>query len=97
MMIVVLVKLGIELSSCVSHSPQNGKQRLSAYQVEHRHFHHALVEIGSAVLNNLDSHHLLRLEVLALDDLTKRALAQYIKDEVSIPTRYLMLACSPPC
>lgn len=56
------------------------------YQVENRHLHHTLVEVRRAVLDNLDSHDLLRLKILTLDDLAKRALAEHIQDQVSVPS-----------
>lgn len=53
-------------------------------QIKHRHLHHALVEIRSLVLDHLHSNHLLRLQVLTLDDLAEGALAEYIENQVSI-------------
>ena len=58
-----------------------------AYQIEHGYLHHALVEIGRSVLDDLDGHHLLSLQILALDDLAKRTLAQNIEDEIAVPTK----------
>ena len=62
-----------------------GEKEATTYQVEDGNFHHALIEIGRPVLDNLDSHHLLCLEVLALDDLAKCALPKNVEDEVTIP------------
>jgi hypothetical protein len=55
------------------------------YQIKHRNFHHTLVKVSRAVLDDLDSNNLLRLEVLTLDDLTKSSLAQHVENEVSVP------------
>lgn len=55
------------------------------YQIKHRNFHHTLVEVGRAVLDDLDGDNLLRLEILAFDDLAKSTLAQHIENKVSIP------------
>lgn len=54
------------------------------YQVQDRHFHHTLVEVRGPVLNDLDSDHLLRFQVLALDHLTEGALPEDIEDEIAI-------------
>lgn len=54
-------------------------------QVQHRHLHHALVEVGCPILDDLHCHHFLCLKILTLDDLTKCALPKDIKNEVSIP------------
>ena len=43
-----------------------------------------LIEVGRLVLDHLDGDHLLRLEILAFDHLSKRALAQHVENEVSI-------------
>jgi hypothetical protein len=58
---------------------------LHIYQIKHRNFHHALVEVSRAVLDDLDGNNLLRLEVLAFDDLAKSTLAQHIENKVSVP------------
>lgn len=55
------------------------------YQIKHRNFHHTLVKVSRAILDDLDGNNLLRLEVLAFDDLAKSTLAQHIENEVSIP------------
>lgn len=55
------------------------------YQIKHRNFHHTLVKVSRAVLDDLDGNNLLRLEVLAFDDLAKGALAQHVENKVSIP------------
>lgn len=53
-------------------------------QVQNRHFHHTLVEIGGLVFDHFNRDHLLGLEVLTFDDLTERPLTQHIQDEISI-------------
>jgi hypothetical protein len=55
------------------------------YQIEHGHFHHALIEVCRPVLNDFNGHNLLGFKVLALDDLPKSALPEYIQDEVATP------------
>lgn len=55
------------------------------YQIKNRHFHHALVEVGCAILDDLDSYHLLSLKILTLDNLAEGTLSQNVQDEVSIP------------
>lgn len=45
------------------------------YQVKDRHLHHALVEVRSPVLDDLDGNNLLGLQILTLDDLPECALA----------------------
>lgn len=56
-----------------------------SYQVQNRHFHHTLVEVCCAVLDDFYSHDLLSLEILTLDDLAESALTQNIEDKVPIP------------
>lgn len=55
------------------------------YKIQNRHLHHTLIEVGRLVLDDLDSHHFLRLQVLAFYHLTESALSQHIENEVSIP------------
>jgi hypothetical protein len=55
------------------------------YQIENRYFHHALIEISRAVLDDLDSHYLLGLEVLAFDYLSECTLAQNVQNQISVP------------
>lgn len=55
------------------------------YQIQDGHFHHALVEIGSPILDNLDGDDFLRLEVLTFHDLAESALAQHVENEISVP------------
>ena len=44
------------------------------YQIQHRNFHHTLVEIGSLVLDDFDSHYLSRFQVLTFYDLAEGTL-----------------------
>lgn len=83
MMIVMLIKLTVKLRLISNHS-FTAEKRVS-YQVKNRHFHHALIEVCRFVLDNLHGHHLLRLQILALDDLAKRALPKHIQNQVPIP------------
>lgn len=83
MVVVVPVKLGVELRNC--QSPWQVGRPQKTYQIQHRHFHHALVEVGGSVLDNLDSNHFLRLQVLAFDDLAESTLAEDVEDEVPVP------------
>ena len=78
--LVVRVALLVQLYNSRQHR-QNREER-STHQVEDGHFHHTLVEVGRLVLDDLDGHNLVRLHVLALDDLAERALPQYIQDQV---------------
>lgn len=66
----------------------------SAYQIENRDLHHALVEIRRLVFDDLDGNNLLRLEVLALDDLAEGALAKDIEDQISVSKKARSLATS---
>lgn len=66
--------------------------RLEAtYQVQNRHLHHTLVEVRSAVLDNLDSDNFLGLEVLTFDDLAEGSLTQNVQDQIPIPVRSYQL------
>ena len=53
-------------------------------QVKDRNLHHALIEIGGSILDNLDRDHLLRLQILAFDYLAEGSLAKNIEYEVPI-------------
>lgn len=70
---------------CVRTHPTCGVFKEGTYQVENRHLHHTLVEVCRAILDYLDCDDFLRLQVLALNDLPKCALAQYIQDQIPIP------------
>ena len=52
-------------------------------KLEDRYLHHTLVKVGGFVFDHFDSHDRIRLQVLALDDLTKRSLTQDIQNQVS--------------
>lgn len=67
----------------------------SAYQVQDRHFHHALVKIGSPILDDLDRHHLLGLEILALDDLPESTLTKNVQNQVAVPVALLAKIAHP--
>jgi hypothetical protein len=83
MMVIVLVELGVELHRCQrAAQDQNSAQ---SYQVQNRHLHHALVEVRSAVLDDLDGNNLLGLEILAFHDLAERSLAQNVQNQIPIP------------
>ena len=56
------------------------RKKRETYKIQHGHFHHTLVEIGSSVLDDLDSHDFLSLEILTLDDLPECALAEDIEN-----------------
>lgn len=61
-------------------------------QIQHRYFHHALVKVGSPVLDHFHRHNLLGLQILAFDDLSKRALAEDVKDQVAILVAIVFVA-----
>jgi hypothetical protein len=46
-----------------------------AYQIQDGDFHHALVEVGGLIFDNLNRHNLLGFQVLTFHDLTEGALA----------------------
>lgn len=58
-----------------------------SYQIEDGHLHHTLVKVGCSIFDHFYSHNLLSLQILAFYDLTERALAEDIENEVSIPGR----------
>jgi hypothetical protein len=45
------------------------------HEIKNGHFHHALVEVCRAILDDLDGDNLLGSEILALDNLAKCSLA----------------------
>lgn len=61
--------------------------RCKPYQVQDGHLHHALVEIRRPVLDDLDGNHLLRFQILALDDLAKSTLSKHVQYEISVPVK----------
>ena len=79
--VIVLVHLLIQLCPVSTAQCVLGR---NTHQVKYRYFHHTLIEVCCAVLDHLDRHHLLRLQVLALDDLAKRSLAQHIENQVAV-------------
>lgn len=52
------------------------------YEIQNGDFHFALIQVGRFVLDDFDSDDIMRPHVLALDNLSKRALTQNIKNEV---------------
>ena len=55
------------------------------YEIKNRNLHHTLIEVGRPVLDDLDSNHLLSLEILAFHDLSECTLAKNVQDQVSVP------------
>jgi len=49
-------------------------------QFEYCDLHHRLLEVGRLVLDHLDGYDLVRDQVLALDHLAERSLAQHVED-----------------
>ena len=67
---------------------RGGKGRgRGTHQIENRYFHHTLVKVCRPVLDDLDSHNLLGLQVLAFYHLAEGTLSEDVEDEVAIPTR----------
>ena len=62
-----------------------------SHQVQHWNFHHTLVKICSSILHHLDCYHFLCFEILALHDLSKRALTKHVQNEISVPIRTCQL------
>lgn len=60
-------------------------------EIKHGDLHHTLVEIGRPVLDYFDGHDLLRLEVLAFDNLPKGTLTEHVKDQITIPMCYALV------
>lgn len=54
------------------------------HQIQDRNLHHALIEIGGTVLDDLDCDYFLRLEVLAFNDLPECSLTKDIEDQIAI-------------
>ena len=57
----------------------------ASYEIQNGHLHHTLIEVRRPVLDNLDRNNLLGPEILALDNLSKRSLAQNVQNEVAVP------------
>jgi hypothetical protein len=47
---------------------------LAVEQIQHRNFHHTLVEVGRLVLDDFDSHYFTRFQVLAFHNLAEGTL-----------------------
>lgn len=56
----------------------------ASHQIQNRNFHHALVEVRSAILHDLYCNNLLGFQVLAFYYLSKSTLPKNIKDEIAI-------------
>ena len=78
-MIVVLVELTVELESSIS-AWSSELSEAGSYQIQHRYFHHTLVEVGSSIFDDFHCHNFLGFEVLTFYHLSKGALAKNIED-----------------
>ena len=81
-MVIILVHLFIELQHV---SLVNDKDLGQAYQIEDGHLHHTLIEVGSSVFDNFDSHNFLCSEILTFDDLSEGTLTENVENKVSVP------------
>jgi hypothetical protein len=81
--VVVLIHRLIELNIC----QQVGESSRVSYEIQNGHLHHTLIEVRRPVLDDLDRDNLLGPEILALDHLSKRSLAQNVQNEVAVPAR----------
>ncbi len=70
--IVVLVELGVELEGVSKRREERARE---THQVQNRDFHHALVEVGCTVLDDLHRNDLLGFQILAFYHLPKGSLA----------------------
>lgn len=50
------------------------------YQIEHRDFHHALIEVSGSIFDNLYRHDLLGFKILAFYHLAKGTLTKNVED-----------------
>lgn len=85
MVVVVLVELRVELVIVSTENQVN--VLVTTYQVQDRHFHHTLIKVRSSVLDDLDCHHFLCLQILAFDNLTKSSLTQHVKNQIPVPEK----------
>ena len=53
-------------------------------EIQHRHLHHALVEVGSLVLDHFDGDNLLSLQILTFDDLAEGALPEHVENQIPV-------------
>lgn len=61
------------------------REKTETYEIKDGNLHHALIEVGCPVFDDLDSHNFLGLKVLTLHDLSEGTLTENVQDEVSIP------------
>jgi hypothetical protein len=73
----LLVQLQVVSGRCLA-------SEWSTDQIKDRDLHHALIEVGGSVFDDFHGNYLLRLQVLTLHNLAKRALPENIEDEVPI-------------
>ena len=66
--------------------------KLGVEEVQDRYLHHALVEVCSPVLHDLDSHHLLCFQILTLHHLSESTLTQHVQYQIPIFMRCLFAA-----
>ena len=76
MWVTLLIQLLYTINSCAFIEER------TTYEFQDGHLHHTLVEVRWLVLDYLHSNNLVRLHVLTLDDLSKSALAQNVKNKV---------------
>ena len=86
MMIVVLVQLTIKLRKCVSEELGSSNVEIS-YKIQHRDFHHTLVEVSCAILHHFHGDDLLCFQILAFHNLSESALAKHIQNEITVPKK----------
>lgn len=88
MVVIVFVELGVQLCQKMLEKPNKysfaSLPCVPTNQIEHGNFHHTLIEVRRAVLDDLYCNDFLRPQVLTLDYLAKRALPQHIEDEIAV-------------
>ena len=54
------------------------------YNIQDHNLHRTLLSIRFLILNDFHTDYLMRFQILAFDDLSKRSLAQHIQDQVLV-------------
>jgi hypothetical protein len=61
-----------------------------SYQIQHRDFHHTLIEVRRAIFHHFHGNDLLCFQILALHNLSEGALAKHIQNEITVPKMTLV-------
>ena len=62
------------------------------HQIQDGDLHHTLVEVGGTIFDDFDRNYLLRLEVLAFDDLPECSLTKDVENQIAILVSVILVS-----